>query len=105
MKNIVVLGAGLVGKAMILDLCKSYNILVADIDKTNLSEFDNMQNIKTFVTDLSVSSNIIKVVKNADLVIGAVPGFMGFKMLRNVLESQKKYCRYIILPRESFRIG
>ena len=63
MKNIVVLGAGLVGKAIILDLHKSFNILVADIDKNNLSEFNGKPNIKTLITDLSVNDNIKKVIK------------------------------------------
>ena len=89
MENIVVLGAGMVGKAIILDLYKSYNILVVDIDKYNLAEFDNMPNIKTFVTDLSLNANIKKAVINADLVIGAVPGFMGYNMLKNVIEAGK----------------
>ena len=53
MKNIVVFDTGLVGKAIILDLYKSYNILVADIDKNNLSEFDNMPNVK-YLADRNV---------------------------------------------------
>jgi saccharopine dehydrogenase-like NADP-dependent oxidoreductase len=104
MKNIVVLGAGLVGKAMILDLYKSYNILVVDIDKYNLSEFDNMPNIKTLVTDLSVSSNIKKVVKDADLVIGAVPGFMGFNMLKAVIEAGKIIVDISFFPEDPFEL-
>jgi saccharopine dehydrogenase-like NADP-dependent oxidoreductase len=89
MQNIVVLGAGLVGKAIILDLYKSYNIIVVDIDKNNLSELENISNIKTIVTDLSVGTNIKEVVKNADLVIGAVPGFMGFNMLKSAIKARK----------------
>ena len=89
MKNIVVLGAGLVGKAMILDLYKSYSITAVDISLENLSDLGEFPNITTVIMDLSVSSNIKKVVKDADLVIGAVPGFMGFEMLRSVIESDK----------------
>ena len=84
MKNIVVMGAGLVGKAMILDLYKSYNITAVDISLENLSDFEKLPNISTIVMDLSVSSNIKKIVKNADLVIGAVPGFIGFNMLKKI---------------------
>ena len=98
MKNIVVLGAGLVGKAMILDLYKSYNILVADIDKNNLSELEHLHNVKTISTDLSVGKNIQDVVKDADLVIGAVPGFMGFNMLKNVIEAGKNIVDISFFP-------
>ncbi|MCJ7801608.1 MAG: saccharopine dehydrogenase NADP-binding domain-containing protein, partial [Candidatus Marinimicrobia bacterium] len=98
MKNIVVLGAGLVGKAIILDLYKSYNILVADIDKNNLSEFDNMTNIKTLVTDLSDNLNIREAIKDADLVIGAVPGFMGYNILKSVIEAGKNIVDISFFP-------
>ncbi len=104
MRYIVVLGAGLVGKAIILDLYKSYNILVADIDKNNLSEFDNMPNIKTLVTDLSDNLNIREAIKNADLVIGAFPGFMGFNMLKNVIEAGKNIVDISFFPEDPFEL-
>ena len=104
MKNIVVLGAGLIGKAIVLDLYKSYNILVVDIDKNILSEFENMQNIKTIVTDLAVNTNINKVIKNADLVIGAVPGFMGYNMLKNVIEAGKNIVDISFFPEDPFKL-
>ena len=89
MKKIVVLGAGLVGKAMILDLYKSYNILVVDIDEKNLNTFRKCPGVKVLNTDLTVTENVINAVTDADLVIGAMPGFMGFEMLRTVIESGK----------------
>lgn len=104
MKNIVVLGAGLIGKAIVLDLYKSYNILAVDIDKNILSEFENMQNIKTIVTDLAVNTNIKKVIKNADLVIGAVPGFMGFNMLKNVIEAGENIVDISFFPEDPFKL-
>lgn len=104
MKKIVVLGAGLVGKAIILDLYKSYNILVVDINKNNLSEFDDMLNVKTLVTDLLVDTNIKKAVINADIVIGAVPGFMGFEMLKTVIESGKNIVDISFFPEDPFEL-
>ncbi|MCK4919655.1 MAG: saccharopine dehydrogenase NADP-binding domain-containing protein [Bacteroidales bacterium] len=104
MENIVVLGAGLVGKAIILDLYKSYNILVIDIDKNKLSKLDKIPNIETLVTDLAVDTNIRKVIKNADLVIGAVPGFMGFNMLKNVIEAGKNIVDISFFPEDPFKL-
>jgi len=89
MNKIVVLGAGLVGKAIILDLHQSHDIIVADINVNNLSEFEGKPNIETVAIDLSISDNIKNVIQDADLVIGAVPGFMGFNMLKSVIESGK----------------
>ncbi|MFC1784595.1 saccharopine dehydrogenase family protein [Candidatus Neomarinimicrobiota bacterium] len=104
MKNIVVFGAGLVGKAIILDLYKSNSILIADNDKNNLSEFDNIPNIKTLGIDLSVDASIREAVKDADLVIGAVPGFMGFNMLKNVIEAGKNIVDISFFPEDPFEL-
>ena len=98
MKNIVVLGAGLVGKAMILDLHKSYNVTAVDIDQRNLSGLEELQNINTVELDLSNSKNIKMIIKEADLVIGSVPGFMGFEMLRTVIESGKNIVDISFFP-------
>ncbi len=104
MKNIVVLGAGLVGKTIILDLYKSYNILAVDNDEKNLSELEKIPIIKTLVTDLSVDANIKNVVKDTNLVIGAVPGFMGFKMLKNVIEAGKNIVDISFFPEDPFEL-
>jgi saccharopine dehydrogenase-like NADP-dependent oxidoreductase len=104
MKNIVVLGAGLVGKAMILDLYKSNSITAVDISLENLSDLEELPNVTTVVMDLSVSSNIKKVVKDADLVIGAVPGFMGFEILRAVIESGKNIVDISFCPENTLEL-
>ncbi|RMH72550.1 MAG: saccharopine dehydrogenase [Gemmatimonadetes bacterium] len=88
MKTIVVLGAGLVGKAMALDLAHDYAVTVADINPVNLKPLRN-QNIKTIEIDLSQPENIKTVVQEAALVIGAIPGFMGFDTLKTVIEAGK----------------
>ena len=43
--------------------------------------------VRTRVADLSSASAIGEVVRGADLVVSAVPGFMGFNTLRTVLEN------------------
>jgi len=104
MKNIVVLGAGLVGKAMILDLYKSYNITAVDISLENLSDLEELPNISTVIADLSVSANIKKVVHDADLVIGAIPGFMGFEMLRTVIKAGKNIVDISFCPENTLEL-
>lgn len=104
MDNIVVLGAGLVGKAIILDLYKSYNITAVDIDEKNLDVFRKCSGVKVLQTDLSVAQNIVAAIKEADLVIGAVSGFMGFEMLRTVIESGKNIVDISFFPEDPFEL-
>lgn len=104
MDNIVVLGAGLVGKAIILDLYKSYDILAVDIDESNLNTFRKCSGVNVLQTDLSVDQNIADAIRDADLVIGAVPGFMGFNLLKNVIEAGKNVVDISFFPEDPFEL-
>jgi len=88
MKKIIVLGAGMVGRAMAIDLSKDFEVYSADISEENLSRLSEF-NIKTIKADLSNKEAIKELVADKDLVIGAVPGFMGFETFKTVIESGK----------------
>jgi lysine 6-dehydrogenase len=89
MKKIVVLGAGRVGRTMAIDLCRDYDVTSVDASDENLSALKSKFRVSTVKTDLSDPSEIKKVIASADLVIGAVPGFMGFEMVKAVIGSGK----------------
>lgn len=88
MKKIVVLGAGMVGRAMAMDMSDSCLVTSVDRDPVSL-KFLQKNKIKTIQADLSSSENIGKAVKDADLVLTAVPGFMGYKTLEAVIKAGK----------------
>jgi lysine 6-dehydrogenase len=87
----IVLGCGLVGELIARDLAKDENfqVTVADIDEKKLEKLAKEAGIQGISTDLSNSSDIKKIVADKDIVIGAVPGFLGFNMLRSVIEAGK----------------
>lgn len=89
MKKITVLGAGQVGRTIAADLCKDYAVTSADVNEENLSLLKSKFPVQTVVADLSDAAAIKKVIAAADLVIGAVPGFMGFEMVKTVIGSGK----------------
>jgi len=89
MKNVIVLGAGLIGKAIAIDLCKEYRVTSVDINTEVLSEIKESYPINTLITDLTNPQAIRDVTAPADLVIGAVPGFMGFDVLKTVINCGK----------------
>ena len=89
MKKIIVLGAGMVGKAMAIDLCTKYDVTSVDYNSESLTELKENHNIKTVFADLSKAEDIKNLVSDYDLVIGAVPGFMGFQTLKAVIEAGK----------------
>jgi saccharopine dehydrogenase-like NADP-dependent oxidoreductase len=91
MKKVIVLGAGMVGRAMAIDLSKNFEVYSADINKDNLSKL-SAYNIQTIQADLSEANVIKQILADKDLVIGAVPGFMGFQTLGTIIECGKNVC-------------
>lgn len=89
MKKIIILGGGMVGSAVANDLSHNFNITVADIDSHKLKKIQSACQCEIIKKDLLLSENIKSVVKDFDLVIGAVPGFMGFQTLKSVIEAKK----------------
>lgn len=88
MKKIIVLGAGMVGRAMAIDLCKDYDVSSADISDENLSRLSSFP-ITTVKADLRDAGKINEIIADKDLVIGAVPGFMGFETFKTVITAGK----------------
>jgi saccharopine dehydrogenase-like NADP-dependent oxidoreductase len=99
MSNIIVLGAGLVGGVIATDLAKQHNVTSVDISQENLDKLDN---IKTICMDISNTDILQSLIKDYDLVIGAVPGFMGYKMMRDVIEAGKNIVDISFYPEDPF---
>lgn len=89
MQKIIILGGGMIGSAVAADLSTDYNITVADIDETKLNKIKSAIPVNTIQSDLSVENNLKLIVKEFDLVICAVPGFMGFNSLKYSIEAGK----------------
>jgi lysine 6-dehydrogenase len=85
----IILGAGLVGGPMAIDLARDEEneITVVDIDALALRRLRARAPVKTVVGDLADQAFLQKTVQAFDYAISAVPGFMGFTTLRNLIEA------------------
>lgn len=101
MANIIVLGAGLVGGVMAKDLAKNHTVTSVDISQNNL---DRLSGINTICTDIANTENLQKIITDCDLVVGAVPGFMGYQMMKNVIESGKNIVDISFYPEDPFKL-
>lgn len=88
-KRVIVLGAGMVGRAIALDLAQRYIVTAVDRDAHRLAQLAKEAPIQTVTADLSHVETVKKLVADYDLVIGAVPGFLGFQTLKAVIECAK----------------
>jgi len=102
MKKIIILGAGRVGQVMARDLNDDDDLEVtaADLNADNLENARKRCGCRTVQADLGESSEIRKTVDPFDLVIGALPGFMGFNALEAVIESGKPCVDISFMPED-----
>ena len=104
MKKVSVLGAGMVGKAIAIDLQKSFEVTSYDINEDNLKFLSEKHGIKTKKADLSAAEKIHSAVKDADFVVCAVPGFMGFETLKQIITAGKNVVDISFFPEDAFEL-
>jgi lysine 6-dehydrogenase len=88
MKHVVMLGGGRVGAAMARDLAPDFKVTVVDLRPDVLAGLA-AAGFGTRKADLGSADAVKSAVDDADIVVGAVPGFMGFQTMRAVLEAGK----------------
>lgn len=104
MKKVIILGAGLVGQAMAIDLCHDYEVTSADWDPARLKQLSSQHPIRTIEADLSKPQTIRDIVVDYDLVIGALPGFLGFQALSSVIASGKNIVDISFFDEDPFEL-
>ena len=89
--NIAVLGAGMVGRTMALELAKTHSVTSFDLNQQNLDTLKRKNSsIETGAINLlDPALNLKEVLSFADLVVNAVPGFMGYRVLELVIKAGK----------------
>jgi lysine 6-dehydrogenase len=102
--KITVLGAGLVGFPIALDLSKDeqFDVTISDIRKERLDDISKKYGLNTINADLSDKEAVKNVIKTADLVISAVPGFLGFQTLKLIIEEGKNVVDIAFFPEDLF---
>ena len=98
MAKIIVLGAGMVGRAMALDLARRHEVTATDVDESALRALGRSATVETSVLDVRDAARLAAAVAGFDLVVGAVPGFLGFETLATVIDAGKDVA---LVPRRS----
>lgn len=88
MNNVIVLGAGMVGSVIAIDLAKNHNVTLTDLRKSVLDSVKQKHNYLTIQQlDVTNKMELQSSIKQFDLVINAVPGFLGFETLKVIIET------------------
>lgn len=103
-KKIAVLGAGLVGSAIARDLATGYDVTSVDRDGEALKVLER-HGVSGHQADLADLTRLRTFVQSFDLVVGAVPGFMGFETVRAVIEAGKNMVDISFFPEDPFLLN
>jgi lysine 6-dehydrogenase len=104
--NVLVLGSGLVGSPIAVDLAKdkSCQVTVADFKKENLEKIPNKLPIIKKEQDLTNPKKLKALLKNYDIVLNALPGFLGFTTLKEIIKAGKNVVDIAFFPEDPFEL-
>jgi saccharopine dehydrogenase-like NADP-dependent oxidoreductase len=92
-KHAVVLGAGMVGAAMAMDLARDPGLRVTVVDARDeaLARVGQRFGVATRRADLGDAAAVRAVIADADIVLGALSSVIGLQTLKTVIEAKKNY--------------
>ncbi|OQB27835.1 MAG: Lysine 6-dehydrogenase [Chloroflexi bacterium ADurb.Bin180] len=104
--RVCVLGAGMVGSAIIADLAQDKNLEVLAIDRDQAA-LDRVRQRAPLLSravqaDLGQVGDVPTLVKDADLVVSAVPGHLGTRTLEAVIRAGKNVVDISFSPEDPF---
>lgn len=102
--KILVLGAGLVGGPMAIDLAKDgeFEVTSADMSAEALERLKDIAGITTVQANLDDVEVLKPLVMQHDLVINAVPGFMGYRTVERIIECGRNVVDIAFFPEDMF---
>ncbi len=104
MKTVAVLGAGLVGSLVAKDLAADgrWSVLSVDRSEGALGRLTGIPNLSTERADLADPAEVFRIAAKADVVVGAVPGFLGTQTVRAALEAGRPVSDISFSPEDPF---
>ena len=103
-RTITVLGAGLVGSAIIRDLAADGNLVVQAVDLSDkaLHALESVASVRPRQADVLAPGVLADVTKGSDVVVNAVPGFMGYRTLDTLIDLGRPVVDISFFPEDAF---
>lgn len=105
MSKVIVLGAGMVGSAMAIDLAEKHQVTLTDISEDVLDSVKRKCGaLATLQLDVTNIKELQNTIRQHDLVINAVPGFLGFNTLKAIIEADMNVIDIAFFPENSLEL-
>lgn len=105
MSKVIVLGAGMVGSAMAIDMASKHQVTLSDLSEDVLNSVNSRcKELSTIILDVRDKEALQNAVKPFDLVICAVPGFLGFETLKTIILAGMNVIDISFFPENSLEL-
>ena len=106
MAEIYQIGSGMIGQAMALDLAESHKIHLADLKIENVrKEIKDHPAIITYDLNVLNKQKLSSFIKKADIVLLAVPGYLGYSTLETIISSGKNVVDISFSPENIMKLN
>ncbi len=102
--KIAVLGAGMVGRTIATDLSKNFDVTSFDISQPNLEVLKEHTTLHTHAVNLQLYETYPQMLAPFEMVVCAVPGFMGYKALEAIICSGKNVVDISFFPEDALQL-
>lgn len=99
--KVAVLGAGMVGSAIAKDLSAKHEVTSFDKSESNLKNLSQHGVVQTQQCDLGDISSYSSLFSEFDMLVNAVPGFMGYKTLEAIIGIKKNVVDISFFPEDA----
>lgn len=95
----------MVGSAMAIDLSKMHQVMLADLSTEALKRAKKKcGELSTYELNVTDKSALQSLIKTYDLVICAVPGFLGYETLKAIIEAEVNVIDISFFPENSLKL-
>ncbi|MBC8073228.1 MAG: saccharopine dehydrogenase NADP-binding domain-containing protein [Deltaproteobacteria bacterium] len=107
MSEVVILGCGMVGWAIAIDMAAdpSLAVTVADVRPDVLEKLGARARVRTVCVDLSDAAAVTELVRGFDLALGALPSRFGLQTLRAVIEAGTRYVDISFMAEDALELS
>ncbi|MEO5946582.1 MAG: saccharopine dehydrogenase C-terminal domain-containing protein [Chitinophagaceae bacterium] len=103
--TIAVLGAGMIGRTIAEDLANEYKVTCFDLNAFNLEKIKSRNpSIEIVAADLSHFDEYKTWFSTFDIIVTAVPGFIGYKTLEAVINTEKDVVDISFFPEDVLQL-
>jgi saccharopine dehydrogenase-like NADP-dependent oxidoreductase len=104
MKKVIVIGAGMVGSTMVKDLAQDFAVTVLDNDIKKLNSLKKEFHVSVVQQDILHSQKLQSIIKDFNLVVSAVPGNLGYRTLKSIIEAKKDVVDISFFEEDPFKL-